>query len=1051
MEELLQSRWLNGELASQREKEMELTCDFKRRESVFVSNAHRRSVALGGRQSILPVITEAPRKSILRKSIAPLPPLNNSSVFDVQPTTSRASAVSAVDVSAAKKKRKSLECVTDQEMKSPPHFRRKFDEFEEHTANGMSKLEIFHDDKETAAKDDKDLFKTPSLPPAARPRASSVYDLGDDNEGCTTQTFNFFIKSQSVSTPKTTEKPARLPSCDNQQRCILFAENENPAPSNADLEALPATTARQPFATRMPPDEMPSPNYPSPEMELNRHKLSAILETTEDTNTMSSAATISSKSSSVSVDELRTIYEANSNIDSITSTTATAANKSSPLATIDEIELVDKTSVAESETRLSSRNKGNAGSHYDPQPKCNKAETPAVLPFEIFEDNLAHYVTGLSVSKAINDEAPSMCAMNLIEEKTETIPLFLMNRNQTAEASAMAPFAEPTITLPFTIPPLDESTEQLAAPKTKTFDRSNFAIFEDDAVSLLCPVNDAVDELKPNVNETANKSVFNFGSEQSLLLPPEPLKASIKAMNDSNWSDSVSKLNLSARPTLPIDEIDPPIASIHSVVDRSKFNIFQDESDKTMPHAIDDAASVKLNPAPFPIFTDQSIFETKNNTLQMSKNTEKSTSASSEKIFQTVTAVAQPVISTAMTDIDEEYYRMIQSPDMRCSKQSMINKTDVRAPVTNDRSASLVNSMKEISLTEHKVDRNAAQLQPQQTIPLEKFSFSEDCPNTELFSLHMASIKNSTLLERAPSPLPPTLDVPQSGAEAASQAKTLTTLNDEYFASIKSPIPTIRCQSLNPEKNLAESRPQEKKCTSFDDEFYALINSPIPPMPPTSSQMVSLSESNAIYNISGIELNDTEMKLMRKDFGECTADLSFPKIQISEPKTIRPSAFNRMTAHFTIPDSPEIENTRSSDQAKHNIEDRSVFIVETTEDLAAAAKQCKQEQSSFNMSGTSFRRGTQFSCERKGSISIDYSQSQHIDPFDLNVQHAFLSDIDFVDYISKLDNVFMVNRVRALQPDTEIAFGDKEFHIVEQIGRGSFGFVYRCVCIPRRS
>lgn len=1017
---------------------------------MFVSNAHRRSVALGGRQSILPVVTEAPRKSIMRKSIAPLPPLNKPPTFDAQPTTSRVSAVGAVDVIAANSKRKSLtlECGSDQEMKSPPHFKRKFDEFEEQNAIGMSKFEIFHDDKGTAAKDDKDLFKTPSLPPA-RPRASSVYDLGDDNEGCTTQTFNFFIKSQSVSTPKAIDKPARMPSCDNQQRCNLFGENESPAltNTNADLEPMPTTTARQPFSTRMPLDEMPSPNYPSPEMELNRHKLSAILETTEDTNTMSSAATISSKSSSVSVDELRTIYEANSNIDSITSTTVAAANKSSPLATIDEIEIVEKASVAASETRLSNENEENTGRNDPSQPKCTKAEKAAALPFDIFEDNFAHYVAGVSVSKPINDEAPSMCTMNLIEEKTETIPLFLMNRNQTADASAMAPFAEPTLN--FVFPPLDESTQLSAAPKTKTFDRSNFAIFEDDAVNLLCPVIVAVAEMEPNVNETVNKSVFNFGNEQSILKPSEPLNAFMMSMNDSKWSDSVSKSNLSARPTVPIDEIVDQIAPIHSVVDRSKFSIFQDETNKTMPHAIEDAPTDGLISAPIPIFTDQSICEMKNNTLQMSKNMKESTAASSQKIvIETVAAVAQPVISTTMTDIDEEYYRMIQSPDMRCSKQSMNNKTDVRAPVTNERSVSLVNSMKEISLTENKVDRNVAQLQPQSTNSLARFSFSEDCPNTELFSLHMASIKNSTLLERAPSPVPPTIVFSQSVAEP----KTATALNAEYFASIESPMPTARSKSLNPPKQLAESRSQDKKCTTFDDEFYALINSPIPPMPPTSSQMISLSQSNDIYNISGIELNDTEMKLMRKDVGECGADLSFPKIQISEPKTIRPSAFNRMTAHFTIPDSPkessyrfELENNTSDDQAKHSIEDRSVFIVEPTEDLAAVAKQCKQEQSSVDMSGASFRRANKSAYERKGSISIDYSQSQHIDPFDLNVQHAFLSDIDFVDYISKLDNVYMVNRARALQPDTEIAFGDKEFHIVEQIGRGSFGFVYRCV------
>lgn len=1035
---------------------MELTCAFNRRESVFVSNVHRRSVALSGRQSILPVSADAPRKSILRKSIAPLPPLNNSPTFDVKPTFSRASAMADGNhVACNKRKSSTLACGSEEEVKSPMHFKRKLEE--KQIADEKCKVEIFHADKETAFKEDKDVFKTPNLPPASRPRASSVYELGDDNEGCTTQTFNFFIKAQSVSTPKATEKPAQYqPSCEIQQRCKLFAENENQTPNNADSELLSAATVRQPFASRMPPDDVPSPSYPSPEMEINRHKLSAILETTEDANTISSAATISSKSSS-SVEELRTIYEANSNGDSIISTTVASANKSSPLATIDETEDVHKGALAAETIEK------NIDSPSVFEFKETKAEASAVsaLPFEIYEDDVTNCVTGLPISEAITDELPSMCPINLIEDKTETIPQFLLNRNQTIESNSMAPFAEHTIPLPFLIPSIDESMEpnpeksieQPAASKTLTSDRSHFAIFEDDTASLLCPVDEATDEIQPKENETEKKNVSNLYNDQSILPLSEPLKT---------FSDSFSKLNLSSKSTMSIvDKIDAPNASICYPIDRTKFNIFQDECDKPMPPAIDDAATDISNFATIPMLTEQSICEAKNNLLEMTKNSKEKATTSSEKMSEPI-GVTHPTVSKTTTDIDDEYYRMIQSPDTKFSKSVIApSKPSIGnefASTANDRSVSLLKPMKEISLTQHqKLDRSAAQLKPQATIPLAQITFSEENPNTELFSLHMASIKNSTLLEQGPSPTPSTVDVPQSDTEAPSDdshKKKGTAIDDEYYAFINSPVPAMRSNSSNP---LTENPPDEMKFTSFDEQFYALINSPIPATPSASSQMQPLVstqmqpplDTNTIFDLSGIELNETEMKLMRKDLAECNADLSFPKFQISQPKTIRPSAFNRMTGHFTILDSPDesskqiVHGNNTNDPAKHAIDDSSVFIVDPTEDLAANKKQYTQEQSSVNVSGASFRRGNQSAYERKGSVSIDYSQSQHIDPFDLNVQHAFLSDIDFVDYISKLENVYMVNRVRALQPDTEIAFGDKEFHVIKQIGHGSFGFVYR--------
>lgn len=1030
MEELLQARWLNGELVSQRESEMELTCAFNRRESVWASHAQRRSMALGGRKSILPAVTDAPRKSILRKSVASS---NDSPTYSVQPSTSRASTQADDDHEASNKRKSSkIAFVSDQEMKSPPQLRRKFDE--EQTAGAMHKFEIFHDDKESAVRDDKDLFKAPNPPPVSRPRVSSAFDLGDDNEGCTTQTFNFFIKSQSVSTPKANSKSAQcLSSSDIQPRSDLFAENE---PSTS-------TAVRQPFTSRMPSEDESSANYPSPELETNRHKLSAILETTEDTNTISSAATISSKSSSV--DELRTICEANSNVDSITSTTVASANKTPPLATIDEMRIVDKlveVSPKAQQPGPSQEADKNQSINECKATKTAEASVASVLPFDIYEDNSLHFADNHSVSKAAHEEPPSVCPLNLIEDRTETIPPFLMNRNQTIEANSIMPLAEPTIQIPL---PIDESMKLPSTMIPMISDRSQFAIFEDEAVVLSYP--DCKQKLKDN--ETIDKSVFNFINDQSVMPPPEPLSTTVMS---TELTDLVQKMNLSSKSTLL------PRASI---VDRSEFNIFQDENDRSMaPPVPDEVSSMSM----FAIASAvQSNSETNDTQLQMSdKNESQRAAISSENVLGLAAAVSLPKISCAKTDIDDEFYRMMQSPDTRFPKSvavppkiSIVDESYEKESVANDHSISLLRPMKEISINEHqRVDRSAVPMQAQLMNPARaEFTFSEENPNTELFSVHLGSIKNSTLLERGPSPMPSITNQPKSDAKAevasngSQETKNVTSLDDEFYAMIRSPVPPTRSKSLNQATQQVNEGPNENKCSSFDDKFYALINSPILPMAQASFSKVTSSQTNSFFEISGVELNEAEMKLMRKGRAECASDLSFPKIQMSAPKTIRPSEFNRMTAHFTILDSPEASVHKAEPSniglCKRVIDDSSVLIVDPTEDLSAIVQQCPKEQSNVNESGASFRRRNQSMYERKGNVSIDYSQSQQIDPFNIDVQHAFLSDIDFVDYISKLDNVYMVNRARALQPNTEIAFGDKEFHIIQQIGQGSFGFVYR--------
>lgn len=218
--------------------------------------------------------------------------------------------------------------------------------------------------------------------------------------------------------------------------------------------------------------------------------------------------------------------------------------------------------------------------------------------------------------------------------------------------------------------------------------------------------------------------------------------------------------------------------------------------------------------------------------------------------------------------------------------------------------------------------------------------------------------------------------------------------------------------------------------------------------------------------ISGIELTEKEIILLgnknRSKFNHITsasssnvvpeASNTCPQFVLSAPVSIRPSQFQpndtKLTESFNQTASQTHVNasklSRSSLFNKNRRESRfdtSVFIVEDTEDLSVQIHNKGNGSRKHSIMNSPFKNHYEANPRLNGTLS---SLKEQIDPFDNHLKNAFLDDIDFHDYISKnLQNVLITARLGAIEPDTDLVFEDKSFHILKQVGKGSFGFVYR--------
>lgn len=227
------------------------------------------------------------------------------------------------------------------------------------------------------------------------------------------------------------------------------------------------------------------------------------------------------------------------------------------------------------------------------------------------------------------------------------------------------------------------------------------------------------------------------------------------------------------------------------------------------------------------------------------------------------------------------------------------------------------------------------------------------------------------------------------------------------------------------------------------------------------------------FNLSGIELTEAEKSALygknksKSDTNPTSNSLSnvtkpasiaevdepaskaFPQFMISAPVSIRPSQFqmNATTLTETF-DQTEMQQNQMSNASKmprpslfnkrprESRYDASIVIVEDADELPAQNQMRGRNSSRKESMLNHFETNPKLN-ETLGALKHE------IDPFDSHLQNAFLDDIDFHEYISNMNNVLITTRVKAIEVDTLLVFQDKTFNILNQIGKGSFGFVYR--------
>lgn len=175
---------------------------------------------------------------------------------------------------------------------------------------------------------------------------------------------------------------------------------------------------------------------------------------------------------------------------------------------------------------------------------------------------------------------------------------------------------------------------------------------------------------------------------------------------------------------------------------------------------------------------------------------------------------------------------------------------------------------------------------------------------------------------------------------------------------------------------------------------------------------------------------------------------TFPQFQISAPVSIRPSQFQpndtKLTETFNQTDSQMNSSKLTRPSLFNNMRresrfDGSVFIVEDTDDMAVQVvkgNNSRKESTANNSCKSHYDTNPKLN-ETLGALKTD------VDPFDNHLQNAFLDDIDFHEYIQNLERVLITARLKAIEVDTDLIFHGKTFNILKQVGKGSFGFVYR--------
>ncbi|XP_075155017.1 bub1-related kinase [Haematobia irritans] len=314
-------------------------------------------------------------------------------------------------------------------------------------------------------------FKTPGLPPSQTKTNKLPFEIFEDNasneqkgdlgcgnggyfdadESCSTQTFNIFIKAQSVSTPKAKSEPQKLFSNILKEKAPTIIKEQE------EDDALAAPMSTIAAGCLNPLQEVGNENSPAAVTGFSpqRKQLSTILETSEHGTTHSTHTTGATTKSTISSPEFeqdskaQTITQHQPTLDTVKERTveddSTNAQESIKLKTQLDInkEAQQSTTGLNFSIFEDTMEKATSQTHKNVPPTPSNARrdidpTKGRLNFSIFEDNAEgkkQHVGNFSRLEEKEDTATGYAVkpVRFQEDKTETISKMMLAPPQTAK------------------------------------------------------------------------------------------------------------------------------------------------------------------------------------------------------------------------------------------------------------------------------------------------------------------------------------------------------------------------------------------------------------------------------------------------------------------------------------------------------------------------------------------------------------------------------------------------------------------------------------------
>lgn len=878
-DELLQSKWINGELMSQKDVEMDLTYAFECRIEKRQEKVHRRSTILKGRRSILPPTEFSPhnspitRKSVepsklltttesrismaanepqIQNSVSPNEPIPSTSIHNVAPII-KSTGVIRKSFLPKRKSISNVQFKLDTVTESPPVARRKIDEDNEDKLD-PPKFNIFQDDTAHDAKNDDNIFKIPQTTTIAKAQPGSIFQ-DDDLEGCNTQMFNFYIKSQSISTPKgskslmATETAGELKDINSLQRgnidfgyknvnersnqeATMRNEQNNPKllqrrnlnfdendidPENIETNVEP-NMPKQPFACRNMDTDAEQNVTELPE--IYRRKLSAIMETTEEAGTISSNP---SKTSSAEDFD----YTKNTNQQSTTASASAYRYH---------------TTVNNNTGKMSSS--GVASFKETENKKCSS------VGIEIFQDGIGEK---LDSSKRVSNSINAVESLPKHTENEKTLP-------SSAQFFIYEDEQQDTVTSSKLTPNKDESTFRIPSDdylrdidQSKAAASSFLGIETDETISCNWKSNismmkselsqylhtnkmDSMKQVNDTVNAAFNPNHTQTGKKPAFHMPIEDTGPAITmnfnvertepipVQNDNGMGFTQTLTTDFASmciPAMPVDGNTQNISQYfkqpnEQTANRSIFQIPRENTEKSMFMLPEDKTE-PINRSNVNYLANRTVDQSAYSLFKSKVSSAEQSVARNQSIFQIPREITEKSMFMLPEDKTEQINRsnannVANETVDRSAFSLFTNRKDNSLAIGSQAEKSIQKESKAFSIFQDDTDMDLG-------IKLNEMEEKKSDSNQQVAAEQMQHFHSGT--ENQPFDMTPL----KSNFNETASKSLYPTVDDELYAMIQLPNNiTSKADKSGIEKNSIQS----KTSTSIDDEFFAMIKSPTP-------------------------------------------------------------------------------------------------------------------------------------------------------------------------------------------------------------------------------